>query len=131
MKKDFALSIPVSATGGHVSTQVDSSNMPSTNENTPLLGTPTSEVVGGILLSHPVALRPRRSIAHSIRRLVQAVYPVVLVVLVTAIALTIAEIEDKMLANVLGVLVAAMALAGFCLWMFVFKTSLTQSTTDI
>jgi hypothetical protein len=59
------------------------------------------------------------------------VYPVVLVILVTAIALTIAEIEDKMLANVLGVLVAAMALAGFCLWMFVFKTSLTQSTTDI
>jgi hypothetical protein len=74
---------------------------------------------------------PRPTIAHSIRRLVQAVYPVVLLVLIVAIALTIAEIEDQMLANVLGVLVAAMALAGFCLWMFVFKTSLTQTTSAI
>jgi hypothetical protein len=59
------------------------------------------------------------------------VYPVILIILVTAIALTIAEIEDRMLANVLGVLVAAMALAGFCLWMFVFKTSLSQTTRAI
>ncbi|KAG2181398.1 hypothetical protein INT43_008981 [Umbelopsis isabellina] len=99
-----------------------SSNVPSLTETTPLLGSPTGEQV---LLMTPL---PRRTIAHSIRRLVQAVYPVVLVILIVAIALVIAEIEDRMLANVLGVLVAAMALAGFCLWMFVFKTSLTQTT---
>lgn len=102
--------------------------MPSLNETTPLLGTPIEEGAAPIWGGVP-ATTPRRTIAHSVHRLVQAVYPVVLVVLGTAIALTIAEIEDNMLANVLGMLVAAMALAGFCLWMFVFKTSLTQSTT--
>ncbi|KAG2177501.1 hypothetical protein INT44_008012 [Umbelopsis vinacea] len=91
------------------------------NETTPLLTPAENEA--------QAASRP--TIAHSVRRLVQAVYPVILLILITAIALTIAEIEDRMLANVLGVLVAAMALAGFCLWMFVFKTSLTQTTRAI
>jgi hypothetical protein len=92
-----------------------------TNETTPLLTPSENEAQAS----------SRPTIAYSVRRLVQAVYPVILLILVTAIALTIAEIEDQLLANVLGVLVAAMALAGFCLWMFVFKTSLTQTTRTI
>jgi len=125
-RKTDVFPIPVPA-DGHISIQFDC-NVPSLNETTPLLGTPIEEGAAPIWGGVP-ATTPRRTIAHSVHRLVQAVYPVVLVVLGTAIALTIAEIEDNMLANVLGMLVAAMALAGFCLWMFVFKTSLTQSTT--